>query len=53
MIESPVLTQCEGARLEGMDVYDVEPAQLPDLLAERPLDGVWQMARQARRQAGD
>jgi Ca-activated chloride channel family protein len=36
MIESPVLTQV-SARLEGMDVYDVEPAQLPDLLAERPL----------------
>ncbi|MBK9236294.1 MAG: VWA domain-containing protein [Rhodoferax sp.] len=36
MIESPVLTSVK-ARFEGLDVYDVEPRQLPDLLAERPL----------------
>ncbi|MBK9574647.1 MAG: VWA domain-containing protein [Rhodoferax sp.] len=36
MIESPVLTSVK-ARFEGIDVYDVEPRQLPDLLAERPL----------------
>lgn len=36
MIESPVLTSVK-ARFEGMDVYDVEPHSLPDLLAERPL----------------
>ncbi|HMC16292.1 MAG TPA: VIT and VWA domain-containing protein, partial [Albitalea sp.] len=31
MIEAPVLTQVK-ARFEGLDVYDVEPAQLPDVL---------------------
>jgi len=36
MIESPVLTGVR-ARFEGLDVYDVEPAQLPDLLGERPV----------------
>jgi Ca-activated chloride channel homolog len=36
MIESPVLTQVK-ARFEGLDVYDVEPAQLPDVLGERPV----------------
>lgn len=36
MIESPVLTSVK-ARFEGMDVYDVEPAQLPDVLGERPV----------------
>lgn len=36
MIESPVLTSVR-ARFEGMDVYDVEPAQLPDVLGERPV----------------
>ena len=36
MIESPVLTHVK-ARFEGLDVYDVEPRQLPDLLAERPV----------------
>ncbi len=36
MIESPVLTSVK-ARFEGLDVYDVEPHTLPDLLAERPL----------------
>lgn len=36
MIESPVLTSVK-ARFEGLDVYDVEPLQLPDVLAERPV----------------
>ncbi len=36
MIESPVLTSVT-ARFEGMDVYDIEPAQLPDVLTERPV----------------
>lgn len=36
MIESPVLTSVK-ARFEGMEVYDVEPAQLPDVLGERPV----------------
>lgn len=42
MIESPVLTSVK-ARLEGIDAYDVEPAQLPDVLGERPviLFGKW------------
>ena len=42
MIESPVLTSVK-ARFEGIDVYDVEPAQLPDVLGERPvvLFGKW------------
>ncbi|HSH92252.1 MAG TPA: VIT and VWA domain-containing protein, partial [Ramlibacter sp.] len=36
MIESPVLTSVK-ARFEGLDVYDVEPTQLPDVLGERPV----------------
>ncbi|MFC5608556.1 VIT and vWA domain-containing protein [Variovorax soli] len=42
MIESPVLTQVR-ARFEGLDVYDVEPRSLPDVLGERPviLFGKW------------
>ncbi|MGA0571965.1 VIT and vWA domain-containing protein [Variovorax sp. VNK109] len=36
MIESPVLTSVK-ARFEGLDVYDVEPLQLPDVLGERPV----------------
>ena len=36
MIDSPVLTNVR-AHFEGLDVYDVEPAKLPDLLAQRPL----------------
>ena len=36
MIESPVLTSVR-ARFEGLDVYDVEPMQLPDVLGERPV----------------
>jgi len=42
MIESPVLTQVR-ARFEGLEVYDVEPQSLPDVLGERPviLFGKW------------
>ena len=36
MIASPVLTSVR-ARFEGLDVYDVEPAKLPDVLGERPV----------------
>ncbi|MBU1359535.1 MAG: VIT and VWA domain-containing protein [Gammaproteobacteria bacterium] len=36
MVESPVLTSVK-ARFEGLDVYDVEPAALPDVLGERPV----------------
>jgi Ca-activated chloride channel family protein len=42
MIDSPVLTSVK-AHFPGLDVYDVEPPQLPDVLAERPviLFGKW------------
>lgn len=36
MIESPVLTNVK-AKFAGLEVYDVEPAQLPDVLGERPV----------------
>lgn len=36
MIDSPLLSGID-ARFEGLDVYDVEPKQLPDLFADRPL----------------
>ena len=36
LIESPVLTSVK-AKFEGLDVYDVEPQALPDVLAERPV----------------
>jgi Ca-activated chloride channel homolog len=36
MIDSPVLTSVK-ARFQGLDVYDVEPAQLPDVLGQRPV----------------
>jgi Ca-activated chloride channel family protein len=36
MVEAPVLTSVK-ARFEGLDVYDVEPAALPDVLGERPV----------------
>ena len=36
IIESPVLTALH-ATFEGLDVYDVEPAQLPDVLGGRPV----------------
>jgi Ca-activated chloride channel family protein len=47
MIESPVLTSVK-ARFQGLDVYDVEPAQLPDVLGERPVVvfGKWRGAPQ-------
>jgi Ca-activated chloride channel family protein len=49
MIESPVLTQLQ-ARFEGLEVYDVEPGQLPDVLGERPviLFGKWRGKPQGR-----
>jgi len=42
MIDAPVLTQV-SARFDGLQVYDVEPAHLPDVLAGRPvvLWGKW------------
>lgn len=36
IIDRPVLTQVT-ARFHGMDVYDVEPAVLPDVMAGRPI----------------
>jgi Ca-activated chloride channel family protein len=36
LIESPVLTSVK-ARFPGLDVYDVQPPQLPDVLGERPV----------------
>ncbi len=36
MVESPVLTQVT-AHVEGLDTYDVDPAQLPDVLGSRPV----------------
>lgn len=36
IIDSPVLTQVK-ARFEGLDAYDVQPAQLPDVMAGRPV----------------
>ena len=42
LIESPVMTSVK-ARFEGLDVYDVEPQALPDVLGDRPvvLFGKW------------
>ncbi|HSB99952.1 MAG TPA: VIT and VWA domain-containing protein, partial [Burkholderiaceae bacterium] len=42
LIDSPVLTQLK-ARFTGLEVYDVEPAALPDVMAGRPvvLWGKW------------
>jgi Ca-activated chloride channel family protein len=42
MIQAPVLTQLT-ARFEGLDVYDVSPQQLPDVLGGRPvvIRGKW------------
>jgi Ca-activated chloride channel family protein len=47
LIESPVLTSVK-ARFQGLDVYDVEPEQLPDVLGERPVIvfGKWRGAPQ-------
>lgn len=36
MIDSPVLTSVT-AKFEGLDTYDVEPLQLPDVLGGRPV----------------
>ncbi|MEP6720480.1 MAG: VIT and VWA domain-containing protein [Variovorax sp.] len=36
MVESPVLTNVK-ATFGGLDVYDVEPTALPDVLGERPV----------------
>jgi Ca-activated chloride channel homolog len=36
MIDSPVMTSVK-VRFEGLEVYDVEPLHLPDLLAQRPV----------------
>ncbi|WP_213959048.1 VIT domain-containing protein [Variovorax sp. dw_954] len=36
MVESPVLTHVK-ATFGGLDVYDVEPSALPDVLGERPV----------------
>ena len=36
MVESPVLTNVK-VTFGGLDVYDVEPATLPDVLGERPV----------------
>ena len=36
LIEAPVLTSVQ-ARFPGLDVYDVAPPQLPDVLGERPV----------------
>ena len=45
MISSPVLTSVQ-LRFAGLDVYDVEPPVLPDVLAERPVVvfGKWRAA---------
>ena len=45
LIASPVLTSVT-AQFEGMEVYDVEPPVLPDVLAERPVIvfGKWREA---------
>lgn len=42
MIESPVLTHV-SAHIEGIDAYEVEPLNVPDVFAERPivLFGKW------------
>lgn len=47
LIESPVLTNI-SAKFEGIEIYDVEPPVLPDVLAERPvvMFGKWR-AKQA------
>lgn len=49
MIASPVLTNI-SAKFEGLDVYDVEPNYLPDVLGERPLVifGKWRGTPQGR-----
>lgn len=41
-IQTPVLTQVK-AEFEGFEAYDIEPAAIPDILAERPIliQGKW------------
>jgi Ca-activated chloride channel family protein len=47
LIESPVLTDV-SVDFQGIDVYDVEPPSIPDVLAERPVIvfGKWRGKRQ-------
>jgi Ca-activated chloride channel family protein len=49
MIDAPLLASPK-LTFEGLDVYDVEPALLPDLFAERPLAvfGKWRGPAQGR-----
>ncbi|MGL4668846.1 MAG: VIT domain-containing protein [Saezia sp.] len=49
MIAYPVLTNV-SAKFEGLDVYDVEPQYLPDVLGERPviIFGKWRGTAQGR-----
>ncbi|MGR4868502.1 VIT domain-containing protein [Variovorax sp. LARHSF232] len=49
MVESPLLTHVR-ARFQGLEVYDVEPQALPDVLGERPvvLFGKWRGKPQGR-----
>ncbi|QTD44034.1 VIT domain-containing protein [Ottowia testudinis] len=49
MIASPVLTGVK-VMFDGFDAYDVEPAKVPDVLAERPLVvfGKWRGTPQGR-----
>ncbi|MBD9423893.1 VWA domain-containing protein [Pseudomonas sp. PDM15] len=51
MIDAPLLASPK-LTFEGLDVYDVEPALLPDLFAERPLAvfGKWRGPAQGRLQ---
>lgn len=48
-VSTPVLTRVK-MQFDGWDVYDVEPAVVPDLLAERPLTvfGKWRGRTQGR-----
>ena len=50
MIDAPVLTQLR-AQFTGLEVYDVEPASLPDVMAGRPvmLWGKWRGEPQGAR----
>ncbi len=36
MIQTPVLTNIE-MKIQGFDIYDVEPAGIPDVMADRPV----------------
>jgi Ca-activated chloride channel family protein len=50
MVESPVLTNVK-ATFGGLDVYDVEPQVLPDVLGERPVIVFGKWRGDANRQA--